>query len=392
VIKSYEQIVGHKNKVEWLRNAVAKDSVPDVIIFHGNPGLGKSSLAKLVAIDVATKFAGAELRERYVQQIIEEGVSTDSVKLFNMSQIQEKEEEIQKVKAELVVGFSSTGRKVLILDEAHNMSSKAQDAILTDLENLQQGVYVFICTTEIGALRDALVSRSKATIQLRDLTEVECKRLIRREIAGRHIKFDMSEEMAVTFIASWAGNQPRKVLNLLENFPEGAYIRSKELEVFVNTNGAASVIELMKYLYGSMSLGLGYIESLVIDKTFVDMLVEVTRVAVGGNSAAMSREEVIYVRTFMAERSVTHLVRFCAEVAGLEYLVKRRVVAAFLRCHVDYRKGEAPVEKSQERVKAQDLQVVAENIVNPELYAFDVEGPKVPTLEELLANAEEVEG
>lgn len=392
MIKSYEQLIGHKNKVDWLRNAITKDTVPDVMIFHGNPGLGKSSLAKLVAIDVAVKFGAEELREKYIQQIIVEGVSTDSVKLFNMSQIQEKEEEIQKVKAELTIGFSSTRRKVLILDEAHNMSSKAQDAILTDLENLQQGVYVFICTTEIGALRDALVSRSKATIQLRDLTEVECKRLIRREIADRGLTFDVSEEMAITFIASWAGNQPRKVLNLLENFPEGSCIRSRELEVFINTNGAASVIELMKYLYGSMPLGLGYIEALVIDKTFVDMLVEVTRVAVGGNSAAMSRSELVYIRAFMEEKDVSHLIRFCAEVAGLEYLVKRRVIAAFLRCHVDYRKGEAPISRRQEEIKVRDLQTVAENIVTPELYAFDVEGPKVPTLEEMFASAEEMEG
>ena len=55
VIRSYDQIIGHRSKVEWIKSAVQKDNVPDVMIFHGNPGLGKSSLAKLLAIDVTTR-------------------------------------------------------------------------------------------------------------------------------------------------------------------------------------------------------------------------------------------------------------------------------------------------------------------------------------------------
>lgn len=390
-IKSYDQVIGHRSKVEWLKAAAAKDSVPDVMIFYGNPGLGKSSLAKLLAVDVTTRHESPELHARYIEQVIEKGESTDSVKVFNMSQIQEKEEEIQKVKAELTIGFSSTRRKVLILDEAHNMSNKAQDAILTDLENLQDGVYVFICTTEIGALRDALVSRSKATIQLMDLSDVECKRLIRQEISERKLSFDMSADMVVTFIASWADNQPRKVLNLLENFEVGSLVRSRELEVFINMQGAASVIELIKYLYGSMSLGLGYIDSLTVDRTFVDMLIEVTRVALGGNSSAMKREEVIYIRQFMTDKDDSYLIRFCAEVAGLNQLLKRRVVSAFLRSHAAYQAGTPTVYRKPEVFKAEDLQIMADNVLDPVLSGFQSGGPKAATLEELFASAEEVE-
>lgn len=391
VIRDYSEVIGHRNIVMWLKNAVAKDKVPDVMIFHGNPGLGKSSLAKLLAVDVVTRDASAEAREKCITRVIEKSESTDEVKLFNMSQIQEKEEEIQKVKAELTVGFSSTGRKVLILDEAHNMSRKAQDAILTDLECLQNGVYVFICTTEIGSLREALVSRSKATLQLRDLTEAECKILIKREIANRCLTFDMSPEMVTAFIASWSGNQPRKILNLIENFEQGSLVRARELEVFINMNGAASIIELVKYLYGSMAMGLGYIETLTIDRTFVDMLIEVTRVVVGGNSDAMTRTEIMYMQEFMSGKDERHLIRFCAEVAGLEQLIRRRVIAAFIRCHVTYRVGEAPQQKSQEVIKALDLQVMSEHVEHTELSGFQLSGPKVKTLEELFESAEEVE-
>lgn len=390
VIRSYDQIIGHRSKVEWIKSAVQKDNVPDVMIFHGNPGLGKSSLAKLLAIDVTTRQENTELRERYVEQVIVKGESTDSIKLFNMSQIQEKEEEIQKVKAELTIGFSSTRRKVLILDEAHNMSNKAQDAILTDLENLQVGVYVFICTTEIGALRDALLSRSKATIQLMDLSDVECKRLIRQEIEGRGLAFDMSKEMAITFIASWADNQPRKALNLLDNFEDGCMVRSRELEVFINMQGAASVIELVKYLYGSMPLGLAYIESLTVDRAFVNMLIEVTRVAMGGKSSAMTQAEVIYIGKFMADKDDSHLVKFCAEVAGLSSLLKRRVVAAFLRSHVAYQVGKPALFRNPEVFKAEDLQTMAEHVEEPVVSGFQIGSPKVATLEEMFAGAEEV--
>lgn len=387
IIKNYNEIIGHKNVVSWIQSKVKQDSVPNIIIFHGNPGLGKSTLAKLLAVDVTTMYEEENVRQEYIKAVIEENQSTDSIKIFNMSEIQEKEEEIQKVKAELCLGFSRTKRKVLILDEAHNISKKAQDAILTDIEHLQLGIYVFICTTEIGALRDALISRSKATIQLSDLTEIEFKQLIKEEIKVRKLTFDMSIELVIAFISIWANNQPRKALNLLENFEIGTQVSSKELEVFINTQNTSNIIELIKYLYGSMPLGLDYIDSLRIDHSFIEMLLEITKVALGGKSTCISADDILYIREFIHDKNIDNLLKFTVEVTSLDILLKRRIKAAFIRCNINY-KNTTLISSNIEAFKQQDLQALAENVINTELFTYTPEETRVETLEELFAGTD----
>lgn len=389
-IKSFDEIIGHRNQLRYLKRCIENDNIQDVMIFHGNPGIGKSSIAKLLAIEVTTRYSSSELREAYTKTVIMDNQSTDSIKLFNMSEIQEKEEEIQKVKAELSVGFSKTGRKVLILDEAHNMSRKAQDAILTDLEHLPKDIYVFICTTEIGSLREALLSRSKGTIRLNDLTSVETKRLIRDLIAERMLSFDTNLEMVVALVADWAGNQPRKACNLLENFPENSLVTSNDLEVFIETNSVASIIELLKYLYGSMTLGMDYLDSIKYDTSFASVLIEVCKVALGHISQSVSAKDTRYIKEFMEGRDTKHILQFTAEVAGLSTVQKRRVISAFIRAHASFITGNLPQKDVAENFKMEDINTLIANVESTDIKVPTSGVQRVKTIEEMMGNAESI--
>lgn len=391
-IMSFDEVVGHKNLIRFLKEHIEEDNIADVVIFHGTPGVGKSSLAKLLAIEVAYRWEKDETaKQKCKESVILQNASTDTVKLFNMSEISEKEEEIKKVKADLSTGFSKTGRKVLIMDEAHNMSKKAQDAILTEIEHLQKGVYVFICTTEISALREALQSRGKATFRLNGLTDAEARTLLNRVIAQRSLRFDISQEVVVTLVMNWANNQPRKMCNLLDNFEDGSLVSSRDLEVFMNTSSAASVIELMKYIYDSLPLGLAYVDSLKLDESFATMLIEVCKVALGGMSNAMSATDIRYIKEFMADKDVNNLLRFTVEVAGLSDLRKRRVVAAFIKSNITFKQDYIPVKPNEELVHGFDLQEVAKGTDNSELPlgSSDV-SLRVPTLDELFKSSDTV--
>lgn len=391
-IMSFDEVVGHKNLIRFLKEHIEEDNIADVVIFHGTPGVGKSSLAKLLAIEVAYRWEKDEAaKQKCKESVILQNASTDTIKLFNMSEISEKEEEIQRVKADLSTGFSKTGRKVLIMDEAHNMSKKAQDAILTEIEHLQKGVYVFICTTEISALREALQSRGKATFRLNALTDAEARILLNRVITQRKLRFDISHEVVVTLVMNWANNQPRKMCNLLDNFDDGSLVSSRDLEVFMNTSSAASVIELMKYIYDSLPLGLAYVDSLKLDESFATMLIEVCKVALGGMSNAMSTTDIRYIKEFMADKDVNNLLRFTVEVAGLSDLRKRRVVAAFIKSNITFKQDYVPVKPNEGLVHGFDLQEVAKGTDNSELPlgSSDV-SLRVPTLDELFKSSDTV--
>lgn len=392
-LKSWNDLYGHKNQIRYIKKQIEEDRVPDVIIFHGNSGIGKSSIAKLLAVEVTSRFESEELRQSYIKSVIDENKSTDSIKLFNMSEIQEKEEEIQRVKAEFTLAFSKTKRKVLILDEAHNMSRAAQDSVLTELEHLPEGVYVFICTTEIGSLRAALKSRSKAEFALSDLSDVEAKQFTRKCIADMHLSFDMTQEMAVTIITEWAQNQPRKIANLLENFPEGNLVKTKDLEVFINISTVSSVIELLKYLYGSMTLGIDYLNSMRFDDSFVFMLLEVCKVALGYQSSSVSAKDAMYIHEFMQGRDETNLIHFTAEVAGLSELRKRRIISAFMKNNTSYKKGLRPADVDTS--KSSDMRELISNVETVTAVIGNSNPGKgvtmAPTLEELFEDSEVIE-
>lgn len=371
-IKSFDEIVGHRNLIKYLNKCLEKDNIPDVAIFHGNPGLGKSSIAKVFAVELVTKYENPELKHEYIKYVIENNESTDSIKIFNMSEIREKEEEIQKVKAEMNIAFSRTQKKVLLLDEAHNMSRKAQDSILPELEHLQEGIYVFICTTEINSLRPALVSRSKATFKLNDLSEVEARKLCRQIIADHKLSFNLNTEMVVALICDWAQNQPRKIRNLLDNFEENTIVASDELEVFISRTASSALVELVKYLYGSLTLGISYLDSMRIDESFVTMLIEMTKAALGTETNSLEKKDVVYIRSFLVDKDVNHLIRFTAEVAGLQDLQKRRIISAFMKSHVSYQYALRPANIADSR--SEDLRVLCENAEDVSIAAGRQEG------------------
>lgn len=389
-LKTFNDVIGHTNIINYMKARVQEDNVADVAIFYGESGLGKSSIAKILAIEVATRH-NPELKEEYIKAVIENNRSTDSIKLFNMSEIQDKEEEIQKVKAELNTSFSSTGRKILVLDEGHGMTKKAQDSILTEIEHMPKGVYVFICTTEYNALRPALQSRCKTPFALRRLSDREAKQVAINTISERNLTFNISEGTVIAMACSWAENQPRKICNLFENFAIGSVVKASDLEVFINVSTSAALIELLKYLYGSMTLGIDYLSSMKYDEAFVMMLVEVCKVALGHNSSALSKQDVAYVHDFMKDKDSMHIMKFTAEVCGLSELRKRRIISAFMKSHVAFKS--APPVRQTEQSQMEDFKTLSDNIEDTSVVMYDAKTKevRVPSLDELFAGADVIE-
>lgn len=323
-VRSIDDIVGHKYIVKYLKSHLISNTVPQTILFNGSAGLGKTSLAKVLAVELNGND------EKQKVSVIDNNQSTDCIKLFNMSDVGDNTDEVV---AELQsTGLSSTGLKVVILDEVHGMTKKAQDAILVTLEYLPKNLYVFMCTTDIGLLRESLISRC-VVFNLNNLSFNEAKEVIKRCVMERKLHIGMSESVFLNLIAKWSENQPRKALNLLESFDEGSTVTQDDLRAFISVNDVSIVISIMEYMYGSLTKGIALLDSLTITEDFIKCLLDVLQVALGYDSAFVSQEDAQYINKFFTKYPIDNFYRFVIKVTSMPYVRKRNIIALFIENH-----------------------------------------------------------
>ncbi|MCV6587659.1 MAG: replication-associated recombination protein A [Marinobacterium sp.] len=177
-----------------LRKAL-EQGVPHSMIFWGPPGVGKTTLARLIAKQVDAEFI------------------TLSAVLAGVKDIREAVLRAQQVRAQ-------NGRKtILFVDEVHRFNKSQQDAFLPYIED---GTVLFVgATTENPSfeLNNALLSRAR-TYLLRSLSEADLNQLldqalsdVGRGLSERHLH--LSDDARARLIRA-ADGDARQALNLLE--------------------------------------------------------------------------------------------------------------------------------------------------------------------------------
>lgn len=387
--KGLNDIVGHKPIVKWFDNCIKKDILPQVILLDGVAGIGKSSIAKIVACEIACKAFPDRLEETK-RIVIEEDKSTDAVKLFNMSNLKSQDAVLQ-VRSELNIGMSSTGRKAIIMDEAHGMNQEAQDSLLTAFEALPLGVYIFICTTDISNLEDAFVSRCLRR-SLKGLSEQEISSLIRQRIVDNNLKFQLREAMAVKLISTYTGREPRRAINLLDSFEKGTTISNEDLETFFSLDEANDILILAQYLYkGDILNGLRFIKDVDISPTFVSTLLEMARVAKGDATVLLERNALSRFMECISIDEGDLLLGFTIEISIAKRLTRNLMSGLFLKwCN---HKLEAPMRYSENQIQKDNSQLLS-NMVDSNA---DVTAPSetqidvVETLDDLFEQGDDLQ-
>ncbi len=186
---SLEEVVGQEHLFGAGKPLSAFATNPPSLIFWGPPGVGKTTLAKLLA------------GERPFFQI--------SAVLDGVGELRKVIESLQH----------ESRRAVLFVDEIHRWNKAQQDSLLPYLEN---GTFTLIgATTENPSfsLIAPLLSRCKV-LTLKSLGKNEVRRILERALEDRErglgAKFVRVDEDAMEFLVEDAGGDARKALNTLE--------------------------------------------------------------------------------------------------------------------------------------------------------------------------------
>lgn len=194
---SLEDVVGQSQAVAMLKKFVQKKKVPHTILFSGDSGCGKTTLARIMATHVGCN----DLDLIEINSASFRGIDT-----------------VREIKQQCRMAPISGKSRVWIIDECHQLTKDAQNAFLKLLEEPPSHSYFFLATTEPKKLLKTIQTRC-TSVKVRSLTVAEIDGLVRavckaeREEHGNPLEM---EDEVYSRIANLADGSARQALVMLE--------------------------------------------------------------------------------------------------------------------------------------------------------------------------------
>jgi DNA polymerase-3 subunit gamma/tau len=210
--QTFAEIVGQEDVVRTLRNAVAAKEVAHAYLFSGERGVGKTSVARILAraVNCLEPKSGEPCNACANCRTILASRSLDIIEIDGASNrgidhIRKLREEVNFVPADLRM-------KVYIIDEVHMLTNEAFNALLKTLEEPPAHAMFVFATTEPHKLPRTIVSRCQA-FEFRRLPADRIRAHLRRVAESEGISLDDS---ACDLIARRANGGMRDALVMLE--------------------------------------------------------------------------------------------------------------------------------------------------------------------------------
>src|SRR6202035_5432600 len=210
--QTFADVLGQPHVTRTLGNAVATGRVAHAYIFSGARGVGKTTTARILAkaLNCVRGPAAEPCNECDSCREIAAGNSLDVLEIDAASnrgidQIRELREMVRYAPA-------SSRYKIVILDEAHQLTDEASNALLKTLEEPPERVVFILATTRAEDLVETIKSRAQL-FQFRALAFQEIAGEIERIAKSENLTIDSG---AVAVLARAAEGSLRDGLSLLE--------------------------------------------------------------------------------------------------------------------------------------------------------------------------------
>lgn len=248
--KNFSEVIGQEHIVRTLTNALKENTVSHAYLFAGPRGTGKTTIARLLAKAINCQNRKSDEFEPCNQcdscREINQGISLDLIEIDAASN--RGIDEIRELKEGIRFSPVKAKYKVFIIDECHQLSKDAANALLKTLEEPPSHAIFILATTELHKMIATILSRCQKfdfhRINLEQIKE-RLKAILKKEKMA-------FEDEALEIITQQSGGSVRDAESLLDEVVSFAgrdgKIETAEVQKLLGLSDSQAIVGLIQNL------------------------------------------------------------------------------------------------------------------------------------------------
>ena len=218
--QTFSAIVGQEHVTRTLRNAIAAGQVAHAYLLAGVRGTGKTSIARLIAKAVNCPNAkNGEPCDRCESCVaIREGRFLDLIEIDAASN--RGIDEMRDLRDKVRFAPSQGQYKVYVIDEAHQLTTEAFNALLKTLEEPPPHAIFVLATTESGKIPATILSRTQR-FDLRRIPHKGVVAQLARIVEQEKVKAEAGALEAIARHAQGSLRDAESMLDMVIAFADG---------------------------------------------------------------------------------------------------------------------------------------------------------------------------
>ena len=245
----FEDLIGQELAVKTIFNSIKENKVPNAYLFTGIRGIGKTTIARIVAKALNCKNGIENLCKDKFCENCQSIINSNHIDVLEMdAATRTSVDDIRELIEFSKYGPSTAKFKIFIIDEVHMLSKQAFNALLKTLEEPPEYLKFIFATTELKKIPVTILSRC----QRFELPRVKPEELL--VFIKKIIKLEngVATDDALKLIIKLSEGSVRDALSLLDRALISLDKRKLDLEEAQKVFGyfdKTLIIELFNYLF-----------------------------------------------------------------------------------------------------------------------------------------------
>ncbi|OQA92381.1 MAG: DNA polymerase III subunit tau [Elusimicrobia bacterium ADurb.Bin231] len=247
--QKFEDIVGQEHITRVLKNAIKENRTAHGYIFSGQRGIGKTTTARIFAKALnCTNKKEDEPCDKC--RNCEEIIKTNSMDVLEIDGASNRGiDEIRNLRENIKYAPACSKYKIYIIDEAHQITEQAFNALLKTLEEPPSHSIFIMATTEPQKIPDTIASRCQR-FGFKPVSIKEISNHLLSIAKKENIDID---DVSINTIARAAGGSLRDSLSIFDQIISfcGTKIRQEEIISALGMLKEDVLSEMAEYIYGN---------------------------------------------------------------------------------------------------------------------------------------------